>query len=80
MMALESQTDKYLDGKPVQNCSAETAAAIDEETLGIIKECHKRAKDILSQNKVLLQKAAEELLDKETLMGDEFMSIIKGVD
>lgn len=80
MMALESQTDKYLDGKPVQNCSAETSAAIDEETLGIIKECHKRAKDILSQNKVLLQKAAEELLDKETLMGDEFMSIIKGVD
>lgn len=80
MMALESQTDKYLDGKPVQNCSAETSAAIDEETLGIIKKCHKRAKDILSQNKVLLQKAAEELLDKETLMGDEFMSIIKGVD
>ena len=80
MMALESQNNKYLDGKPVQNCSEETAAIIDEETLNIIKECHQRAKGILSRNKALLQKAAEKLLDKETLMGDEFMSIIKGVD
>ncbi len=32
MMGLESMQNKYLDGRPVQNCSAQTAAIIDEET------------------------------------------------
>ena len=69
--------NRYLDGRPVQNCSAETAAEIDNETLKIIKNAHIKAKDILSTNKELLNKIAEILLEKETLMGEEFMEIVK---
>ncbi|MBC8062781.1 MAG: ATP-dependent metallopeptidase FtsH/Yme1/Tma family protein [Clostridiaceae bacterium] len=77
MMGLELIGNRYLDGRPLQNCSAETAASIDEETLAIIKGAHKRAKELLSANKELLTKIAEVLLEKETLMGNEFMKMIK---
>jgi cell division protease FtsH len=77
MMGLESPSNRYLDGRPVQNCSAETAALIDEETLKIIKEAHDKARSILENNKELMRKIAQRLLEKETIMGDEFMAIVK---
>jgi len=80
MMALESVQNRYLDGRPVQNCSAETAAIIDDEALNIIKECHEKAKRMLKENEELLNKITEKLLEKETLMGDEFMAMVKGED
>lgn len=80
MMALESIQNKYLDGRPVQNCSQETSTMIDEETLKLIKECHGKAISILDENKDLLNKIANRLLEKETLMGNEFMAMVKGED
>ncbi len=77
MMGLESVQNRYLDGRPVQNCSAETAAIIDEETLKIIKEAHEKSKNILQNNRELLTEISGRLIEKETLMGEEFMSMIK---
>ncbi|WP_123053286.1 ATP-dependent zinc metalloprotease FtsH [Clostridium sp. JN-1] len=76
MMGLESVQNKYLDGRPVQNCSPETSTAIDGETLNIIKTAHNRAEKILSENRPLLIKVSEKLIEKETLMGEEFMALI----
>ncbi|KAJ49041.1 cell division protease FtsH [Clostridium tetanomorphum] len=78
MMGLESISNRYLDGRPIRNCSAETESQIDEETLRIIKEAHNRAISILKDNRSLLTKIAERLLEKETIMGEEFMSLVKG--
>ncbi len=76
MMALESISNRYLDGRPVTNCSAETEALIDDETLKIIKNCHNRAIKILEDNRELLTEISEKLIEKETLMGEEFMDMI----
>ncbi|KEI01687.1 ATP-dependent zinc metalloprotease FtsH [Clostridium botulinum] len=76
MMALESSSSRYLDGRPVKNCSAHTESLVDEETLRIIKDCHKKSINILKENKELLTNISEKLIDKETLMGEEFMDII----
>ncbi|GAA0177587.1 ATP-dependent zinc metalloprotease FtsH [Clostridium sediminicola] len=76
MMALESMSSRYLDGRPVQNCSANTAALIDQETLNIIKESHEKARKILSDNLTLLRIISETLIEKETLTGEEFMKLI----
>jgi cell division protease FtsH len=76
MMALESVSNRYLDGRPVQNCSAETAALIDEETLQIIKSSHEKAREILRNNRDLLNDISNDLLDKETLSGEEFMLFV----
>lgn len=77
MMGLESIQNKYLNGRPVQNCSIETASIIDEETLKIIKESHKKSRKLLKDNMDLLISISKKLIEKETLMGDEFMSIIR---
>lgn len=76
MMGLESQRSKYLDGKPVMNCSQDTATALDDETLKIIKENHERAKKILKDNSELMTEIAETLIERETLTGEEFMSMV----
>lgn len=47
--------------------SEEVAKIIDNEIREIIERNHKRARDILIQNKVLLEKMSEELLEKETI-------------
>ena len=77
MMALETIQNSYLDGRVVQNCSAATSTIIDEETLKIIKTGHEAALNILKENRDLLTHIADKLLEKETLMGDEFNAMVK---
>ncbi|PKK39011.1 Cell division protein FtsH [Clostridiaceae bacterium JG1575] len=77
MMALESATNAYLDGRPVSNVSPETQTKLDLETKEIIKKCHERAVALLRANRDLLTKASEKLLEKETLSGQELVDIIK---
>lgn len=76
MMALENVRNRYLDGRSVANCSEQTLTRVDEETLKIIKACHKKAIELLETNKELLADISNALLEKETLMGDEFMEFI----
>jgi cell division protease FtsH len=76
MMALENVRNRYLDGRSVANCSEQTLTRVDEETLKIIKACHKKAIELLETNKGLLADISNALLEKETLMGDEFMEFI----
>lgn len=79
MMALESLSSRYLDEKTVRNCSEQTSTIADEEVLKIIKNSHDRAINILKENKELLVRASERLIEKETIMGSEFMEIIKEI-
>jgi cell division protease FtsH len=76
MMALESIQNRYLDGRAVRNCSEETSTILDEETLNIIRTAHKNARKILCDNRDLLDKISEVLLEKETIFGDEFLEIV----
>ena len=76
MMALESVQNRYLDGRAVRNCSEETSTLIDKEVLSIIRECHQKAREILRENRDLLDKISEYLLEKETIFGDEFFRFV----
>ena len=76
MMGLESMQNRYLDGRAVRNCSEETSTIIDEEILKVIKDAHNKARALLKENRDLLDKISEILLEKETLFGDEFMAIV----
>lgn len=76
MMALESVQNRYLDGRAVRNCSEETSTIIDSEILNIIRECHEKARKLLNDNRDLLDKVSEILIEKETLFGNEFMEIV----
>ncbi len=77
MMASESVRNQYLDGRTVMNVSDRTAAKVDEETLSIIKACHKKGIEILEEHKDLMRELSEVLLDKETITGHEFMEVVR---
>lgn len=78
MMAIETIKNQYLDGRAITECSNDTMADVDKEVLNIIKDCHKKAKDIINENIDMLHKIAEYLIEKETITGEEFMEIFKG--
>jgi cell division protease FtsH len=76
MMALESVQNRYLDGRAVRECSDETSTLIDEEILKIIRTCHESTRKLLRENRDLLDKISEYLLEKETIFGSEFMEFV----
>ena len=76
MVALETVTNQYLGGDSSLACSPETAAKIDAEVNGIVKKCHERALRILSENIDKLHELSHFLIEKETITGEEFMSIL----
>jgi cell division protease FtsH len=79
MMGLESIQNRYLDGRPVQTCSSETSAEVDREVLGIINSCYEKAVHLLKDNMEALCKISSQLIQKETIMGDEFMEILGSI-
>jgi len=76
MMALETINNQYLGGDASLVCSPEASARIDEEVLSIIMSAHEKAANILRDNKTLLTRLSQYLLDKETITGDEFLKIM----
>ncbi len=59
-----------------KNYSEETARLIDAEVKNLIEEGYNRTKDILSQNRDLLDKLATRLEEQEVLSGEEVYEIV----
>lgn len=76
MMELETVNNAYLGDDTSLTCSAETAADVDREVLNIIKEAHQKACQLIAGHLDIMHEAAAYLLDKETISGEEFMSIV----
>ena len=75
MFGLEAPSGSYLDGNPIKRCSEATEKIVDEEVLDIIRTQHKRAIDILLQNREKVNEIAQYLLEKESISGEEFLTI-----
>jgi cell division protease FtsH len=58
--------------------SEEVAYAIDQEVKAIIDSCYARAREIITENRDLLDKIAGILLERETLDGQEFEVLMNG--
>jgi len=83
LMSLEKVEDSYLSGRTVLNCSDATAAMVDEEVKELLKKCFEKAKATLLENRDVLDKISEFLIEKETITGKEFMEIynsVKGIE
>ena len=77
LIGLATVENKYLDGRAALNCSDVTAAEVDKEVMRILKECYEEAKKLLSENRDVMDKIAEYLIEKETITGKEFMKIFR---
>jgi cell division protease FtsH len=56
--------------------SEETAAAIDEEVSQLVAEAYRRATEVLSQNRPVLDELAELLVEKETVDAEELQELL----
>ena len=77
MVALETVQNQYLGGDTSLACSAETAAQIDQEVVDTVRTAHEKAIGILQENMEALHRLAHYLLEKETITGEEFMSLLE---
>ena len=76
MVALETVTNQYLGGDASLACSAETQTRVDELVVKLVKEQHEKARKLLLDNRNKLEELALYLYEKETITGEEFMTIL----
>jgi len=76
MVALETVSNQYLGGDASLACSADTQNEIDREVVELVKRQHEKASKILADNRGKLDELAKYLYEKETITGEEFMSIL----
>ena len=79
LVSLATVESQYLEGRMSLTCSDETAAQIDAEVVAIIKESYEKALDMLRENRDVMDKLADFLIEKETITGKEFMKIFREV-
>ena len=78
MVAMETVSNQYLGGDTSLACSAEMQAEIDRQVIALVKKQHQKATQILMDHRSKLDELAQFLYEKETITGDEFMSILEG--
>ena len=76
MVALETVNNAYLGGDASLACSEATSAKIDAKVVELVQTQHRKAYQILADNRSKLDEIAQYLYEKETISGEEFMRIL----
>ena len=76
LMSTASVQHQYLDGQAYMDCSQEMAAEVDKEVMKFLEVAYTDAKQLLIDNRALLDEISEFLLVKETITGDELMAFV----
>ena len=76
MVALETVTNQYLGGDASLACSPETQAEIDRQVVDLVRRQHDKAAKILADDRKKLEQLSRYLYEKETITGEEFMTIL----
>ena len=82
-VALGRQNGNVFMGRDIasdRDFSNETAAAIDEEVRNYVDQAYGRAKKVLTENRHILDRIAEMLIEKETVEADELQEILANND
>ena len=77
MVAMETVDNQYLGGDTSLCCSADTQKEIDKKVVETVRTQHKKARQLISENREKLDELAKYLYEKETITGAEFMEILK---
>ena len=82
-VALGRQNGNVFMGREIasdRDFSDETAAAIDEEVRNLVEQAYRRAKEVLLNNRHILDRLAEMLIEKETVDADELQELLANSD
>lgn len=78
-VALGRQNGNVFLGRDIasdRDFSDETAAAIDEEVRNLVEQAYRRAKEVLVNNRTILDQLAQMLVEKETVDAEELQNIL----
>ncbi|GAL91410.1 ATP-dependent zinc metalloprotease FtsH3 [Microcystis aeruginosa] len=82
-VALGRQNGNVFLGRDIasdRDFSDETAAAIDEEVRNLVEQAYRRAKEVLVNNRTILDQLAQMLVEKETVDAEELQNILANND
>jgi cell division protease FtsH len=82
-VALGRQQNNMFMGRDIaseRDYSDETAATIDDEERNLVDQAYRRAKQVLTTNRPLLDKLAALLIEKETVDSEELQELLAGSD
>lgn len=82
-VALGRQQGNVFLGRDImseRDFSEETASAIDEEVRALVDEAYKRARQVLEENRPVLDSLAEMLIEKETVDSEELQELLASSD
>ena len=77
MVAMETETNKYLGGDTSLSCAEQTQREIDRQVVELVKKQHEKAIDIIKADRDKLDELAAFLYEKETITGEQFMEILE---
>ena len=77
MVAFETLNNPYLGNETSLHASEDTQREIDEKVVALVKKQHEKARKILTENRDKLDELSAFLFEKETITGEEFMSILE---
>nr|YP_009397718.1 Cell division protein FTSH [Dipterosiphonia australica]ARW66904.1 Cell division protein FTSH [Dipterosiphonia australica] len=78
-MSLENEDSNPFLGRGMRGnneYSDEIAKSIDYQIKAIVDECHEKTKDIVKNNRVIIDKLVDILIERETINGSEFIEIV----
>ncbi|MBP0017708.1 MAG: ATP-dependent zinc metalloprotease FtsH3 [Cyanobacteria bacterium SBLK] len=78
-VALGRQNGNIFLGREIaadRDFSDETAALIDEEVRKLVDAAYSRAKEVLTENRIILDRLAEMLVEKETVDAEELQELL----
>jgi cell division protease FtsH len=78
-LSLESQEGEVFLGAGLMTraeYSEKIAARIDEQVRQIVEQCHEDARRIMRENRVVIDRLVDLLIEKETIDGQEFRQIV----
>lgn len=78
MVAFETTNNVYLGSDTSLNCSPTLSAKIDQLVIELVQQQYNKAEALLRENIDMLHNISTYLFEKETITGEEFMSILKG--
>ncbi|HIK16733.1 MAG TPA: ATP-dependent zinc metalloprotease FtsH3 [Leptolyngbyaceae cyanobacterium M33_DOE_097] len=82
-VALGRQQGNMFLGRDIaseRDFSEETASAIDDEVRNLVEQAYRRAKAVLTENRAILDRLAEMLIEKETVDADELQELLANSD
>jgi cell division protease FtsH len=82
-VALGRQSGGVFLGRDIasdRDFSDETASAIDEEVRSLVDQAYRRAKEVLVNNRSILDQLAQMLIEKETVDAEELQDILSSND